>query len=213
MAGTRRQVYNGYMSRWVLGAIVATACLVPSMVSGQVALGVARTAGVTIHRPDPPQPPPAPPRSGPPFRSHVDRSPDLKLIDRDLFRAGPDTYAPDDPTRRPGRVPRRSRVHPYRTSAGYFPTPYVPGFESSESVTVNIAIHPERAVTDETEPLRRERADATPEPAPAPISPWAAPKTFYVVPRCYAGDRRPSADQLPAGCDITLLRVIPSGAP
>ena len=213
MPGARRQVYNGYMSRWVLGAIVATACLVPGTVSGQVALGVARTAKVTVHRPDPPQPQPAPPRSSPPVRSHVDRSPDLQLIDRDLFRAGPDTYAPDDPTRRPGRVPRRSRVHPYRTSSGYFPTPYVPGYESSETVTVNVAIRPDRAAIDETDPRRRERADATPVPAPALIIPWAAPKTFYVIPRCYAGDRRPSADQLPAGCDITLLRVIPSGAP
>ena len=37
----------------------------------------------------------------------------------------------------------------------------------------------------------------------------AAPKTFYVIPRCYAGDTRPRADQLPAGCRVGNLRTIP----
>jgi hypothetical protein len=39
--------------------------------------------------------------------------------------------------------------------------------------------------------------------------PPAAPKTFYVIPRCYAGDTRPRADQLPAGCRLSDLRTIP----
>ena len=39
--------------------------------------------------------------------------------------------------------------------------------------------------------------------------PPAAPKTFYVIPRCYAGDTRPRADQLPAGCRVGNLRIIP----
>ena len=37
----------------------------------------------------------------------------------------------------------------------------------------------------------------------------APPKTFYVIPRCYAGTSRPRADQLPAGCRESDLREIP----
>jgi hypothetical protein len=37
----------------------------------------------------------------------------------------------------------------------------------------------------------------------------ATPKTFYVIPRCYAGTSRPRADQLPAGCQMKDLRTIP----
>ena len=40
--------------------------------------------------------------------------------------------------------------------------------------------------------------------APPPAAP-AAPKTTYVIPNCYAGDR-PPVRPLPAGCDIKLLR-------
>ena len=37
----------------------------------------------------------------------------------------------------------------------------------------------------------------------------ASPKTFYVIPRCYAGTSRPRAEQLPAGCRLSELRTIP----
>jgi hypothetical protein len=37
----------------------------------------------------------------------------------------------------------------------------------------------------------------------------APPKTFYVIPRCYAGTSRPRADQLPAGCRLSDLREVP----
>jgi len=40
-------------------------------------------------------------------------------------------------------------------------------------------------------------------------SPAAAPKTFYVIPRCYAGDSKPRADQLPPGCRTANVRTIP----
>jgi PEGA domain len=49
----------------------------------------------------------------------------------------------------------------------------------------------------------------TPIPQRAEARPAAAPKTFYVIPRCYAGDTRPRADQLPAGCRVGNLRTIP----
>jgi hypothetical protein len=35
------------------------------------------------------------------------------------------------------------------------------------------------------------------------------PKTFYVIPRCYAGTSRPRADQLPAGCNVKDVREVP----
>jgi hypothetical protein len=37
----------------------------------------------------------------------------------------------------------------------------------------------------------------------------ATPKTFYVIPRCYAGTTRPRAEQLPAGCRMANLRTVP----
>ena len=60
-------------------------------------------------------------------------------------------------------------------------------------------------------------ADATPAapsaPAPPP-EPYVAghpgpPKTFYIIPGCYAGDRRPNPESLAPGCSISQLRVIP----
>jgi hypothetical protein len=35
------------------------------------------------------------------------------------------------------------------------------------------------------------------------------PKTFYVIPRCYAGTSRPRQDQLPAGCKVSDVREVP----
>jgi hypothetical protein len=35
------------------------------------------------------------------------------------------------------------------------------------------------------------------------------PKTFYVIPRCYAGTSRPRAEQLPAGCKVSDVREVP----
>lgn len=37
----------------------------------------------------------------------------------------------------------------------------------------------------------------------------AQPKTFYVIPRCYAGTSKPTAESLPAGCRISDLREVP----
>ena len=194
------------MSRRVLGAVVAAACLCSGTATGQVALGVGRTPGVTVHRPDPPRSDPAPQRPDPPSRSPRDHSP-AQPAGGDLFLAGPDTYAPHNPK-------RPSRVHPYRTFSGYFPTPYVPDFPARETVTVNIAIHPERATSSANEPDKVLKPDPATGPPPAPVVTMrpAAPKTFYVIPRCYAGDRRPSADWLPVGCDLSKLRVIEAGA-
>jgi hypothetical protein len=39
------------------------------------------------------------------------------------------------------------------------------------------------------------------------------PKTFYVIPRCYAGTSRPRADQLPPGCNVKDVREVPPVIP
>jgi hypothetical protein len=54
---------------------------------------------------------------------------------------------------------------------------------------------------------REPRAEPPPPPAPPPAP--APPRTFYVIPGCYAGDVAPRPEQLPRGCDPARLRVIP----
>lgn len=63
-----------------------------------------------------------------------------------------------------------------------------------------------RIVAGETISYRRELRP-TPE---SPTRQASAPaKPFYVIPRCYAGDSVPRADQLPAGCSTSDLRTVP----
>ena len=45
--------------------------------------------------------------------------------------------------------------------------------------------------------------------APAAAVRRAVPKTFYVIPGCYAGDKMPSRENLPSGCDRAKLRAVP----
>ncbi|HTM04500.1 MAG TPA: hypothetical protein VL173_13410 [Vicinamibacterales bacterium] len=45
--------------------------------------------------------------------------------------------------------------------------------------------------------------------APAASVRRATPKTFYVIPGCYAGDKMPSRESLPSGCDRAKLRAVP----
>jgi PEGA domain-containing protein len=60
---------------------------------------------------------------------------------------------------------------------------------------------------NETSRFRGDLQSLTPSsPRPAATSASATPKTYYVIPNCYAGDRKPTG-ALPAGCDITKLRV------
>jgi hypothetical protein len=48
-----------------------------------------------------------------------------------------------------------------------------------------------------------------PQPAAAPPPSPAVPKTFYVIPGCYAGDRHPRDARLVPGCDVSQLRIVP----
>lgn len=62
------------------------------------------------------------------------------------------------------------------------------------------------------EPRMRERdvVGTSYVPARVPVPPAAKgrPKTFYVIPGCYAGDTRPLPTSAPS-CDLSQLRVIP----
>jgi hypothetical protein len=82
-----------------------------------------------------------------------------------------------------------------------------PGYEA---VSVDIVIRPRQTTTYVKDLGRLEEPGTIPTARPAPVASVAraTPKAIYVVPRCYAGDRRPVADDLPDGCDIGDLRVI-----
>jgi hypothetical protein len=61
---------------------------------------------------------------------------------------------------------------------------------------------------NETSRFRGDLQSITPSSAPPPAaSASAARKTYYVIPNCYAGDRKPTA-ALPSGCDIAKLREV-----
>jgi hypothetical protein len=74
-----------------------------------------------------------------------------------------------------------------------------PGYEP---VTAGV-----RIAADETLFYRRDM-QATARPVPPPASAGVA-KTFYVIPGCYAGDKPPQADRLPANCNAANARTIP----
>lgn len=71
-----------------------------------------------------------------------------------------------------------------------------------DSATFDVRIEPNETITYRRE-LGRE------EPKQARIVAPAVPKTFYVIPKCYAGDKKPSADMLPRGCRASNVRTIP----
>ena len=200
----------------LLVAAAALAAMCVSTASAQVASGVGRVPGISV-QPAPVAPPPVPaPRHHGGARQH----PPAPSSGRDagagpapdLFLAGPKTYAP-----RFNRPFRRGIIPPLA------PIPYLPYFPAYTTypqpvVIVQDDVHP--YVVDARErpgSPAREMPDAAPGPAPASADPprpvvAAKPKTLYVIPRCYAGDRRPLADELPKGCDIGALRVIPPRA-
>ena len=72
-----------------------------------------------------------------------------------------------------------------------------------DTATFDVRIEPNETIT-----FRRELGKSE-EPKQARNIAPAIPKTFYVIPKCYAGDKRPSADKLPAGCRAANLRAIP----
>jgi hypothetical protein len=114
----------------------------------------------------------------------------IRTMREDVYRARPDTYRPD---------PDRAMLPVF----GYF------GPQMVYPVVQPIIVVVPR---DVAEPARGARRVA---PAPlAPPAPYVAgvpgrPKNFYVIPGCYAGDRRPEPESLAPGCSISRLRVVP----
>lgn len=71
-----------------------------------------------------------------------------------------------------------------------------------ETASFDVRIDP-----NETTTYRRElKAD---QPAQARNVTPAIPKTFYVIPKCYAGDKPPDKDRLPKGCQVLNVRKVP----
>lgn len=120
--------------------------------------------------------------------------------ERDLFRVPPDFY-----NRRPD--PDGSRLFfplllPTFVTTPYWYAPQYPRIEGPPQLD---------ARTDAGKNTQREsiaESPALPSVPPAPVLP-GKPKTFYVIPGCYAGDRPPRVEWLPAGCDSSNMRVIP----
>jgi hypothetical protein len=138
----------------------------------------------------------------------VPPAPPSALDSVDIFRANPRTYAP-----RFDRSSRRNRQYGY--GAGFYiadPFGYISQPDSSSprldrymsETGTGYARNPEGGYDYyfRGEPLASIAQRTEPRPP-------ATPKTFYVIPRCYAGDVRPRADQLPAGCQISRLREVP----
>jgi hypothetical protein len=71
-----------------------------------------------------------------------------------------------------------------------------------ETVTFDVRIN-----EDQTVEYRRELARVTNRSEPP--RPPAPPKTFYVIPGCYAGDSRPDTARLPSGCSSKNMKTIP----
>jgi hypothetical protein len=158
---------------------------------------------VTVrHDPPPPPSPAAPPAAGP----LVPQAPPSALDGRDIFRADPRTYAP-----RFDRSSRRTRPYGYGAGYGYITDPF--GYISQpESSSPRLDRYMSPGVTGYPRDLPFGRSNDSRDDSLASVGRSRAPgppKTFYVIPRCYAGDVRPTAEELPAGCQLAQLREIP----
>lgn len=71
-----------------------------------------------------------------------------------------------------------------------------------ETVTFDVRIVPNETITYRTN--LQPNAPEAPVAAAAPL-----PKTFYVIPNCYAGDKPPDRAALPRNCNVASLRTIP----
>jgi hypothetical protein len=71
-----------------------------------------------------------------------------------------------------------------------------------ETLTFDVRIDENATVNYRRELARAVARQEPPQPA-------APPKTFYVIPGCYAGDTKPSESQLPKGCSPKNVREIP----
>jgi hypothetical protein len=184
-----------------LPAIVAgLALLLPIAGAAQVSKGVAPSPGVTFQpRSDVPRPEPAPPRDASPGR-HGDRG---GSTGGDLFLADRHTYAPRYDRRVPARHQHRRLPFgalpyfvPLAEPLAPIPASAPPGISNVNAGILQLRIEP--SFVSSAAPTANATAPAT-------------PKTLYVIPRCYAGDRKPDSALLLPGCDPARMRVIPAG--
>lgn len=89
---------------------------------------------------------------------------------------------------------RRLDVGPHRLEIR------APGYQS---ISIDIRIDPGQTTFY--------RTDLTAVATTAVAAPTVAanPKTFYVIPGCYAGDRKPDAQRLPQGCQASDVFALP----
>lgn len=115
---------------------------------------------------------------------------------RDVFIAGPQTYTP--------RRDRAGRDLPpvFPVLGGGYLADGLRDVAPRE-ITVNVRMLP-------APPPAAAPTPAAPAPPPPVLAP-GKPKTFYVIPGCYAGDKHPRDTPLAAGCDRSKLRVLPPG--
>jgi hypothetical protein len=98
----------------------------------------------------------------------------------------------DEVSSRAGGLPLEPGLHRVRIEAAGF-----------ETATFEVEV-----VAGEFVSYVRDLASLPASPA-APVR-AAAPKTFYVIPGCYAGDSPPQASRLPEGCLTANLRTVPA---
>ena len=181
------------MARQTPAALLAAYCLMTGAAFAQVAMGAAPPPGVR-YNPAPPKPEPPPAKPDPrPYGHHQPtphHPPYVVTTPQDVFVARPDTYKP------------RRAAFPSIVPFAFYPT--VPEVVFVERPAPPVVMERTKVVYVET-PVEREPAAAPAAPSPR-VS--VAPKTLYVIPRCYAGDKLPVALELPAGCEIRDLRIV-----
>ena len=124
--------------------------------------------------------------------------------ERDLFRVPPDFY-----NRRPDSDGSRlffPLLLPTFATTPYWYAPQYPRIAGPPRLDARADAGRNRQREAISEP------PALPGAPPTPMLP-GKPKTFYVIPGCYAGDRPPKLEWLPAGCDSSKMRVIPPTGP
>jgi hypothetical protein len=109
------------------------------------------------------------------------------------YRAGPRTYRPD---------PRRRSPLPV---FGYYGPQLAYPYEDPYVQPIIVVVP-----SDATRAAQPAPPPAPPAVAPTPYVPGppGRPKTFYLIPGCYAGDRRPEPASLAPGCSMTGLRIV-----
>lgn len=122
--------------------------------------------------------------------------------ERDLFRVDPDFYS--------SRIDQRPlpTVLPSLVLLPYWYFPSVVDVHQYETRADRDGM---RGVAPPRDASRQGPPPADQSPAPSvtlpPLAP-GVPKTFYVIPGCYAGDVPPRIEWLPRGCDRSRMRLV-----